>query len=326
MASAFLRYAAAVAFGLALVWPNAARAEWPERTITLVHGFGVGGNADLISRTVAERLAARLGQSVVVEAKPGGGGRTAALHVTRAPADGYTLTMFPAGHAASAAMHEQLPYHSVSDFTWIGLVTQFPIVVATNPESPIKTVHDLIAAAKAAPNPIIYGTPGVGTTQHLLVTLFAQTAKIELKHLPGKSGADISQMLLGKHIDFMADSPAVVLELTTAGKLQPIATTGATRFWALPDVPTIGETIPGFEGSSYFGVAGPPNLPADIVKRLNAETVAMTEDAQMTERFKALGSLPFARTPDGFKARIAADIERFTKLVKKAGIKRISGQ
>jgi tripartite-type tricarboxylate transporter receptor subunit TctC len=326
MASAFLRCTAAIALGLALVWPNAAKADWPEHTITLVHGFGVGGNADLISRTVAERLTARLGQSVVVEAKPGGGGRTAALHVTRAPADGYTLTMFPAGHAASAAMHEELPYDSVRDFTWIGLVTQFPVVVATNPESPIKTVPDLIAAAKAAPNPIIYGTPGVGTTQHLLAMLFAQTAKIELKHLPGKSGADISQMLLGKHIDLMIDSPAVVLELTRAGKLRPIATTGATRFWAIPDVPTIGETIPGFEGTSYFGLAGPPNLPADIVERLNAETVAMAEDAQMTERFKVLGSLPFASTPEGFKKRIVADIDRFTKLVNEAGIKRIGAK
>jgi tripartite-type tricarboxylate transporter receptor subunit TctC len=326
MASAFLTCIAAVTFGLAVVWPNAARADWPERTITLVHGFGVGGNADLISRAVADRLAARLGQAVVVEGMPGGGGRTAALHVTRAPPDGYTLTMVPAGHAASAAMREQLPYHSVNDFTWIGLVTQFPFVVATNPESPIKTVPDLIAAAKVAPKPIIYGTPGAGTTQHLLVTLFAQTARIELRHLPGTSGADISTMLLGKHIQLMVDSPAVVLELARAGKLRPIATTGATRFWALPDVPTIGETIPGFEGTSYFGLAGPPNLAAAIVKRLNGETVAMAEDAQMIERFKLLGSLPFASTPDGFKARIAADIDRFTKLMQEAGIKRIGAQ
>jgi tripartite-type tricarboxylate transporter receptor subunit TctC len=316
----------AVALGLALVWPNAARADWPARTITLVHGWGVGGNADLIARVVAERLAARLGQSVIVEPKPGGAGRTAALLVTRAPADGYTLNMVPAGHAAAAAMHVQLPYHPVNDFTWIGMVTQFPVVIATNAEGPIKSVSDLIAAARAAPNPIIYGTPGVGSTQHLLVTLLAQMAKIELKHLPGKSGADISQMLLGNHIDFLADSPAVVLELAKAGKLRPIATTGATRYWALPDVPTVGETLPGFEGTSYFGLVGPPNMPPDIVKRLNAETVAMTEDAQLVERFRVLGSQPFATTPDGFKARIVADIERFTKLVKDAGIQRIGGQ
>jgi tripartite-type tricarboxylate transporter receptor subunit TctC len=323
MASVFLRCTAAVAFALAVVWPNAARAEWPERPITLVHGWGVGGNADLIARIVAERLTARLGQSVIVEPKAGGAGRTAALLVTRAPADGYTLNMVPAGHAAAAAMHVKLPYHPVNDFTWIGMVTQFPVLIATNSESSIKTVPDLIAAAKAAPKPIIYGTPGTGSTQHLLVTLLAHTAKIELQHLPGKSGADISQMLLGKHIDFLADSPAVVLELAKAGKLHPIATTGATRYWALPDVPTIGETIPGFEGMSYFGLVGPPNMPADIVKRLNAETVAMAEDAQMVERFKALGSLPVATTPEGFKARVVADIERFTKLVKDAGIKRI---
>ena len=326
MAFAFWKCIAAAVLCLGMALSNSAAAAWPERTITLVHGFGTGGNADLISRAVAERLEKRLGQTVVVEAKPGGGGRTAALFVARAPADGYTLTMLPAGHAASAAMHEQLPYHSVNDFTWIGLVTQFPFVVATYPEHSIKTVADLIAAAKSAPNPIIYGTSGVGTTQHLLITLFARMANIELKHLPGKSGANVSSMLLGKHIELMADSPPVIIELAKAGQLRPIATTGATRFWALPDVPTIGETIPGFEGTSYFGLAGPPNLPADIVKRLNAETVAMTEDAPMLERFKVLGSLPYAGTPEAFRERIARDIDQFTKLVKEAGIKRIGAQ
>jgi tripartite-type tricarboxylate transporter receptor subunit TctC len=320
------RYLATVTLCLGLAFSNCAAADWPERTITLVHGFGTGGNADLTSRAVAERLEKRLGQPVIVEARPGGGGRTAALFIVRAPADGYTLTMLPAGHAASAAMHEQLPYHSVNDFTWIGLITQFPFVIATYPEHRIKTVADLVEAAKAAPSPIIYGTSGVGTTQHLLVTLFARMANIELKHLPGKSGADVSSMLLGKHIELMADTPPVILELSKSGQLRPIATTGRTRFWALPDVPTIGETIPGYEGTSYYGLAGPPNLPADVVKRLNAETVAMSDDAQMIERFKVLGSLPFKSTPDGFKEHVAADIDRWTKLVQEVGIKRIGAQ
>ncbi len=316
----------AIALCLGMGLSNAAIADWPERTITLVHGFGTGGNADLVSRAVPDRLAARLGQPVIVEPKPGGGGRTAALFVVRAPADGYTLTMLPGGHAASAAMHEQLPYDPVRDFTWIGMVTQSPFIIATYPQHPIKTVADLIAAAKSAPSPLIYGTAGVGTTQHLLTTLFATRAKIELKHLPTKSGAAVSTMLLGKHLELMVDSPPVILELAKASQLRPIATSGPTRYWALPDVPTIGETIPGFEGTSYFGLAGPPNLPADIVKRLNAETVAMGEDAQMIERFKVLGSLPFKSTPDGFKARVTADIERWTALVKEAGIKRIGAQ
>jgi tripartite-type tricarboxylate transporter receptor subunit TctC len=326
MAFACWRRIAAVGLFVGMVWPNAAVAEWPERTITLVHGFGVGGNADLVSRLVADRLAARLKQSVIVEAKPGGGGRTAALHVVRAPADGYTLTMLPGGHATSAAMHEQLPYHPVNDFTWIGLVTSSPFIIATYPEHPIKTFPDLIAAAKTSPNPIIYGTSGVGTTQHLLTMLFASIAKIELKHLASTSGASVSNMLLGKHIELMIDSPPVILELAKGGQLRPIATSGPTRFWALPDVPTIGETIPGFEGTSYFGLAGPANLPADIVKRLNAETVAMTGDAQMIERLKVLGSLPNPSTPDGFKERVIADIKRWNSLVDEVGLKRIGAQ
>jgi tripartite-type tricarboxylate transporter receptor subunit TctC len=315
---------AALCLGLALSGPAAA--EWPERPITLVHGFGVGGNADLVSRLVADRLAARLKQSVVVEAKPGGGGRTAAQYLVRAPADGYTLTMLPGGHAASAAMHEQLPYHSVDDFTWIGLVTSSPFIVATYPEHPIKTIPDLIEAAKKAPSPIIYGTSGVGTTQHLLTMLFASMAKIELKHLPSTSGASVSNMLLGKHIELMVDSPPVILELAKGGQLRPIATSGPTRYWALPDVPTIGETIPGYEGTSWFGLAGPANLPADIVKRLNAETVAMADDAPMVEKLKVLGSLPNPSTPDGFKERVVSDIKRWNALVDQVGLKRIGAK
>jgi tripartite-type tricarboxylate transporter receptor subunit TctC len=318
--------ALSTALGLGMAWSSQANAEWPERPITLVHGFGVGGNADLITRAVGDRLAARLGQAVVIEAKPGGGGRIAAQHVARAPADGYTLSMVPGGHTTSAAMHEQLPYHAVNDFTWIGLVTQNPLIFATYPEHPVRTVADLIAAAKTAPTPIIYGTPGVGTTQHLVTTLFAKMANIELKHLASTSGAALSQMLLGKHIELMVDSPAVVLELAKAGQLRAIATTGPSRYWALPDAETIGEIIPGFVGTTYFGLIGPAGLPADIVKRLNAETVAMTEDAQMIERFKVLGSLPLASTPEGFRERVTADIKKWNALVDEVGIKRIGAQ
>jgi tripartite-type tricarboxylate transporter receptor subunit TctC len=305
-----------------LAFPHLATAAWPERSILLAHGFGAGGNADLVSRAVAERLAARLGQTVVVEPKPGGGGRVAAAYIARAPADGYTLMMLPGGHAAGAAMHEQLPYHPIDDFTFIALVTESPFIVATYPEHPVKTVRDLIAAAKASSDPIIYGTSGVGTTQHLSAALFAAMAKIELKHLPSKGGTAVPTMLLGRHIGLAFEAPPVILELLKDGQIRAIATTGPTRFWALPNVPTIGETLPGYDVTSYFGLVGPPNLPADVVKRLNAEAVAMVREPQLIERFRVLGSLPLASTPEGFKQRVQADIEKWTRLVTEAGIKR----
>jgi tripartite-type tricarboxylate transporter receptor subunit TctC len=306
---------------LTATFPWSAVAAWPDRPITLLHGFGAGGNGDLTARAVAERLQARLGQSVVVEPKPGAGGRVAAGFVARAPADGYTLLMLPGGHAASAAMQEQMSYHPIDDFTFIGLVTQIPFIVTTYPEHPIKTVPELIAAAKAAAEPLVFSTSGVGTGQHLAAELFAAMANVKLKHLPSRGGTAVPTMLLGKHIELGFEPPPSLLELLKDGKLRAIATTGPTRFFALPDVPTIGETLQGYEVTSYFGLAGPPGLPADVVQRLNAETVSMTEDPQTVGKLKMLGSLPLSSTPEGFKARVAGDIARWTKIVADAGIK-----
>jgi tripartite-type tricarboxylate transporter receptor subunit TctC len=322
MALASLIRAAIGAFCATVLFHQDANAAWPDRPITLVHGFGAGGNADLTSRAVAERLSVHLGQTVVVEPKAGAGGRVAAQYVARAAADGYILFMLPGGHAAAAALHEQLPYHPLEDFTYIGLLTQIPFIVATYPEYPVKTVPELIAAAKSAPQPIIYGTSGVGTTQHLSAALFAAMAKVELKHLPSRGGEAVPTMLLGQHIALAFEAPPVMLELLKDSKIRAIATTGPTRYWALPNVPTIGETIPGYETTSYFGLAGPPNLPADIVKKLNEATVAMTKEAVLIERFRILGSLPLSSTPEGFKERVAADIKRWTVLVNDMGIKR----
>jgi tripartite-type tricarboxylate transporter receptor subunit TctC len=307
---------------IATAMPSGAAAAWPERTITLVHGFGAGGNADVTARVVADRLSAHLGQSVIVEPKPGAGGRTAAGFIAKAQADGYTLVMLPGGHAASAALYEKLPYDAVKDFTFIGLVTQIPFVVATFPEHAVKSVPDLIAAAKASKEPIIYATSGVGTGQHLAAELFTAMAGIKLKHLPSKGGTAVPTMLLGKHIELGFEPPPTLLELIKDGKLRAVATTGPVRFFALPDVPTIGETVRGYQVTSYFGLAGPPGLPADVVKRLNAATVAMLKEPETIERLRKLGSVPLSSTPDGFKERVAGDIKRWTKLVTDVGITR----
>ena len=173
---------------------------------------------------------------------------------------------------------------------------------------------------------MIYATSGVGTGQHLSAELFAAMANVKLKHLPSKGGTAVPTMLLGKHIALGFEPPPTMLELLKDGKIRAIATTGPTRFFALPDVPTIGETIPGYEVISYFGLAGPPNLPADVVKRLNAGTVAMVKEPKTIERLRVLGSAPISSTPQGFKERVAADITKWTKLVADVGIKRFDAQ
>ena len=326
MASTVTLRAVLGAICIAAAFPSGAAAAWPERPITLLHGFGAGGNADVTARVVAERLTAHRGQSVIVEPKPGAGGRVAAGVIAKGAADGYTLVMLPGGHAASAALYEQLPYDSLKDFTFIGLVTQIPFVVATYPEHAVKTVPDLIAAAKSSKEPIIYATSGVGTGQHLAAELFTAMAGIKLKHLPSKGGTAVPTMLLGKHIELGFEPPPTLLELIKDGKLRAIATTGPTRFFALPDVPTIGETVAGYEVTSYFGLAGPPNLPADVVKRLNAATVAMVKEPETVEKLRVLGSAPLSSTPEGFKERVASDIARWTKLVTDVGIPRFGSK
>jgi tripartite-type tricarboxylate transporter receptor subunit TctC len=323
---ALIRLACALlgAVVVSVALPYAATAAWPERPITLVHGFAAGGNADVTARVVAERLQALFGQNVVVEPKPGAGGRAAAAVIARAPADGYTLFMLPGGHAAADALYrEQLTYDSLKDFTFIGLVTQIPFVVVTYPEHAIKTVPDLIAAAKAAKDPLIYSTSGVGSGQHFAAELFQAVGGIKLKHLPSKGGTAVPTMLLGKHIELGFEPPPTLLELIKDGKLRAIATTGPARFFALPDVPTIGETVPGYEVTSYFGLAGPPGLPEEIVRRLNEATVTMVKEPETIEKLRVLGSTPLSSTPEGFKERVASDIVRWTKLAADAGIPKV---
>jgi tripartite-type tricarboxylate transporter receptor subunit TctC len=312
-----------VALCLAVAFAPETKAAWPERPITLVHGFGAGGNADVVSRIVADRLATRLGQAVIVEAKPGAGGRIAAQYVARTAADGYTLIMLPGGHAVAAAMYEQLPYDTLNDFSFISLVSVFPFVLATYPDHPVKSIADLIAAAKTAPNPMLYGTSGVGTGQHMSGASFAAMAEINLQHVPSKGGMAAPTMLLGKHIDFVFETPTLILELVKSGQLRAIATTGKTRFFGLPDVPTISENISGYETTSWLGLAGPPKLPDAIVARLNAEIAAILKDAATADRLRELGGLPTASTPEGFKERVATDVAKFSKTVTDAGIKRL---
>jgi tripartite-type tricarboxylate transporter receptor subunit TctC len=302
-------------------FPVLAAAAWPERAITLVHGFGAGGNIDTVARIVAERLSVRLGQPIVVEARAGAGGRTAAAQVARTAADGYTLIVLPGGHAVTAAMHEKLAYDTLEDFSFISLMTQVPLILVTYPDHPVKSVADLIKTPKSPS--MFYGSPGAGTTQHLAGALFAAMAKVNLQHVATKGGAVVSTMLLGKHIDFAFESPILVLELAKSGQLRALATTGPKRFFALPDVPTVGETIPGYEATSWLGVAGPPKLPADLVKRLHAEIAAVLAEPEVVEKLRVLGTLPLASTPEGFKQRVAADVAKWSKVVADAGIKRV---
>ena len=223
----------------------------------MVHGLPPGGSVDGIVRIISEGLSTRLGQSVVVDARPGAGATLAAGQVARAAPDGYTLLGIPSGHAVSAAMYRKLAYRPVEDFTFISTVTEYPFVLVTHPEHPAKTLKDLVAAGASQKEPLLYGGPN-GTLQHLSVELFARTADIRVQLVPYRGSPQAVADLLGKRLDFMLDPPTAHLEAIKSGQLRALATTGASRFFALPEVPTVAEQgIKDFVIGSWQGVIGP---------------------------------------------------------------------
>jgi tripartite-type tricarboxylate transporter receptor subunit TctC len=304
--------------------PALAQSNRNERVITLVHGFTTGGNVDIVGRIIAERLGARIGQQIVIDPRPGAGGTTAAAWVARTPPDGSTLAILPGGHAVSAAIYNHLPYRPIDDFSWIGMMTDFPFIFATYPDHPAKSVSDLIRAARAQEGQLLCATPGNGTGQHLSLALFAAMAGIKVQHVPYRGSPPAITDLVAKRLDTLMDTPTALLEWVKDGRLRALATTGASRFFALPDVPTIAEAgVSGYAVTSWLGLAGPAGLPADMIARLNTELVAVLAEPATIEKLRNLGSETMPTTPDGFKSRVLADIEKWTQVVAQAGIARI---
>ncbi len=304
--------------------PGPALAAWPERNITLLHGLAPGGGVDVSARLTAEGLSRRLGHQVVVEPRPGAAGTLAAAQVARAAPDGYTLGFIPSGHAVTAATYKALPYHPIDDFTIIGQVIEFPFVVVTYPEHPIRNVPDLIKAGRERGTPLLGGVPGQGTPQHLLIEYFSRLANVPIQAVPFRGGNQALTELLGKRLDFLIDPPIALIGQIKSGALHAIAVTGATRFGSLPEVGTIAEAgFPGFSITSWMGVVAPAKLPEPIAARLNAELIGLVAEPAVAERIRALGSEPKAGPPEEFKSRIAADVARWTRVIADAGIERI---
>jgi tripartite-type tricarboxylate transporter receptor subunit TctC len=301
-----------------------ADAEWPARTITIFHGFPAGGPSDLIARMIAEGLSKALGQSVIVESRPGASGTLAAGQVARATPDGYTLMVIPSGHASAAATFAHLAYRSVDDFTTITLASEYPYLMCTNAASGIKTVADLISAAKTRPTPLLYGSPGVGSGPQLAIELFALKTNIKLQHVPYRGSAPASAELIAGRLDFMMDPPATLIEFVRSGKLNALAVSSAKHYFALPDVPTVAESgVPGFDVTAWQGLIAPGGLPDAILRRLNTEVVRLLKDPTTVERLHAFGNEPAPCTPEEFKRRLIADIAMWTALAEEIHFEKI---
>ena len=289
---------------------------WPTRPVRIVHGYDSGSNPDTVARAMQAELAQRVGQPIIIEPKPGAGGRIATAYVATADADGYTLMMLTAGDGVLAATDPKLPYDLAKDYAFIGTVIQFPFVIMVKADSPIKTLADALDAAKKNPGKLSFATPGMRTTQHLSGELINATAKVDLLHVPFKGNS--FQDLIGGRVDLMIAAPSVSTPQIKGGAVRAIAVTARNRMETLPGVPTVAETLPGFEVTSWLGLAAPAKTPAAVVNRLNADVRQVLTQEAVRARLLAIGSEPVGGTAEELRMRVETDIRKWKELARTA--------
>src|SRR3954463_13164113 len=314
-----MRTCSAVANALLFVSLTLAAAQaqqaYPTRPITLTHGLAAGGNGAVVSRIVGDALSRRLGQPVVVEPRPGAGGNTASPRLATAPPDGYTLISLTGGHAVSAAIYKSLPFDPVESFQFISVYGYQAFIVAVRADNPIKTLPDLIAAAKANPGKLTYSSVGVGSTQHLAGELLCAMAGIQMTHVPYRGGGGPMTDLLGGSIDVNVDTITVIEPQVRAGKVTALGVTSGKKWWSLPDITPVAATVPGYDVQTWLGLAAPKGTPPDIVAKLNAATRAGLPHKETVERLNKVGLDVHPSTPDEMKAMVTEQIAKWKKVV-----------
>jgi tripartite-type tricarboxylate transporter receptor subunit TctC len=295
---------------------------YPDRPVRLIVGFPPGGSSDTVARVVALHLSPLLGQTVVVENRPGAGGVIGSDAVAKAAPDGHTLLLATAGHSTAAAMMQKLPFDAVRDFAWITTVTTYPFAFATSADSPIRSLPDLIQKAKAAPGKITYSSAGVGTSHHLLGEWLGSLAGIEMNHIPFKGGTSPLTEVLAGRVDVMVETMTLVLPHMKSGKLRGLAVTSPEPKDYLPDVPPASKTVPGLVFQSWLGIAAPARTPAPIVQRLNADLRKTLAVPEVQQRLAALGGGAAPTSPDEMRRQVQDEIDRWAKLVASRGIER----
>jgi tripartite-type tricarboxylate transporter receptor subunit TctC len=318
------RRAVVAGIGAFVTVPARSEDGWPNRPVTLMHGFPPGGPVDTLSRILSDGLSQQVGQPVIVDSKPGATGTTVGGLVARAAPDGYTLMALPATYPATAAMFNALPYNPIEDFTFISTTAEYPLVLVTYPDSETRTVADIVNAARSRSAPLLYGTAGNGSLMHLSMELFAKKANIRLQHVPYKGGMPAVTDLLGKRLDLVLDPPTVPVQFIRNDKLRALAVTGASRFFALSNVPTMIEAgFPGYVVTGYQGIVAPTGLPSAVTAKINRAITAVLSEPNIVEKLKNIGNIAKSSSPEEFKARIVADIAKWKSIVSDAHLARI---
>ena len=294
---------------------------WPSKPVTLVVPFPPGGTTDVLARELGDKLAASIGQPVIVENKPGAGATLGADYVAKGKADGHTLLVGAVHHTIASSVYRKLPYDFQKDFAPVTTVALVPNVLVVNAATPAKSVAELVALAKAQPGKLTYGSNGNGTAQHLIGTQFQNSTGTELIHVPYKGSGPLTTDLIGGQITMSFDTITPVLQHIKGGKLRALAVTTGKRAAVLPDVPTLAESgLKGFDIGTWFGVLAPAATPKDVVARLNAEMVKVIRSDDFRARMTEIGAEPIGNTQAQMAQQIKDETEKFAKLVKQANV------
>lgn len=294
--------------------------DYPTKPVRLVVPFPPGGVADNMARAYGQELAKAWGQPVVVENRPGAGTTIGADFVAKSPADGYTIYLTNVGHSSSAAVYRKLPYNVEKDFAPVSLLADVPSILATTPSLPAQNVKELIALAKSKPGTISFASAGTGTGSHLMGEYLKALGGIEILHVPYKGTAPAFADLSSGRVNLIFEPIGTMLPHIRAGKLKALGVTTAKRSPVAPEIPAIAEALPGYDTSTWYGILVPAGTPPAVVRKLHSELARITNSPEMKDRLLAQGLQPVANTPEQFAAVLKADMERWTKLVKDAGI------
>jgi tripartite-type tricarboxylate transporter receptor subunit TctC len=310
--------AAGAACGIA---PDTGAQAYPARPLRWVVGFPPGGGADIVSRIMAPWLAERLGQPVVIENKPGASSNISIQTVVNSPPDGYTLLFIPASAAVNVSLFDNLQFNLLRDIAPVSGLIDFPLVMVANPSFPAKTVPEFITYAKANPGKISVGSFGTGSTSHVAGELFKMMTGVNMIHVPYRGGAPMLADLVGGQVQVAFDVLTGPLAHIRAGSVRALGMAGKNRSEALPDVPTIGETVAGYEANSWCGVGVPRGTPAEVIERLNREINAGLANPTVKARLADVATTPIVFSPNEFGAYMAAEVEKWGKVVKASGIR-----
>jgi tripartite-type tricarboxylate transporter receptor subunit TctC len=302
--------------------PRVARTQtYPARPVRILVGFTAGGAFDIVARLMAQWLSEQLHQPFIVDNRPGASTNIATEAVVLAPADGYTLLLGGATNAINATLYQKLSFNFIRDIAPVAGVVRLPNVMEVNPSFPAKTVPEFIAYANANPGKINMGSPGNGTSQHLAGELFKMMTGVDLVHVPYRGAAQSLGDLLGGQVQVSFDPLAASIEYIRSGKLRALAVTTAARSEALPDLPTVGDFVPGYEASGWNGVCAPKNTPIEIIEKLNKEINAGLADPKIKARLANLGVTTLAGSSADFAKLIAEETEKWGKVVRATNIK-----